>query len=389
MRRLLRRMVDLSASNGTACVLFLLLFLLTLLGTLEQTRYGLYEVQNRYFGSMYLVHYFFGVIPVLLPGVYLLLILLFVNLLVGGIIRARKGLRFIGVITAHAGILLLLLGALIQAEVSTSGHLTLYEGDTSGEFESYYDWEIAVADATGPGPFTEFIIPDDDFLGLNGNRHRLFRHPDLPFALVVDGVLRNCLPRPAAPGASPAFRVIDGFYLEPLPREREAERNVVGAHVTLVDDAGGPLTEALLWGMSQHPFTLSLDGRDWVIDLRKKRHVLPFAIRLDNFTHEFHPGTGIPRVFMSEVTRIEADAEIPVRITMNEPLRHHGYTLYQASWGPANARPGDRLFSTLAVVNNPADQFPLYASIVITLGLAIHFAQRLLAYLRTTKRGTS
>lgn len=389
MRRLLRRMVDLSASNGTACVLFLLLFLLTLLGTLEQTRYGLYEVQNRYFGSMYLVHYFFGVIPVLLPGVYLLLILLFVNLLVGGIIRARKGLRFIGVITAHAGILLLLLGALIQAEVSTSGHLTLYEGDTSGEFESYYDWEIAVADATGPGPFTEFIIPDDDFLGLNGNRHRLFRHPDLPFALVVDGVLRNCLPRPAAPGASPAFRVIDGFYLEPLPREREAERNVVGAHVTLVDGAGGPLTEALLWGMSQHPFTLSLDGRDWVIDLRKKRHVLPFAIRLDNFTHEFHPGTGIPRVFMSEVTRIEADAEIPVRITMNEPLRHHGYTLYQASWGPANARPGDRLFSTLAVVNNPADQFPLYASIVITLGLAIHFAQRLLAYLRTTKRGTS
>ena len=42
---------------------------------------------------------------------------------------------------------------------------------------------------------------------------------------------------------------------------------------------------------------------------------------------------------------------------MNEPLRDGGLVLYQASWGPVGrAGPATPLFSTFAVVRNPADQ---------------------------------
>jgi hypothetical protein len=75
---------------------------------------------------------------------------------------------------------------------------------------------------------------------------------------------------------------------------------------------------------------------------------------------------------------------------MNHPLRHDGYTFFQESWGPGNAAPGDPLFSQFAVVRNPGDQGPLYACIIVSVGLLLHFIQKLLAYMRAeTKRRTS
>ena len=71
---------------------------------------------------------------------------------------------------------------------------------------------------------------------------------------------------------------------------------------------------------------------------------------------------------------------------MNEPLRDGGLVLYQASWGPSNARPGERLFSTLAVVRNPADHWPLAACLVIAAGLLFHFGRMLVGYVRVEMR---
>jgi hypothetical protein len=71
---------------------------------------------------------------------------------------------------------------------------------------------------------------------------------------------------------------------------------------------------------------------------------------------------------------------------MNQPLRHEGFTLYQSSWGPSNARPGDPLFSTFSVVRNPADQWPLYSCLTIAAGLLLHFVRKLLGYLRSENR---
>ena len=81
----LKKSFDFIASYGFACIIFVFLFVLTYLGTIEQVNVGLYEAQKKYFESMIVVHWL-GPIPIVLPGVYLLLVLFTVNLIAGGII---------------------------------------------------------------------------------------------------------------------------------------------------------------------------------------------------------------------------------------------------------------------------------------------------------------
>ncbi len=385
MKHYLGNLYRFLSSYGLSCILFLLLFLLTFLGTLEQINTGIYDVQKKYFESVFLIHELFGVIPVPLPGAYLVMALLAVNLTLGGIVRAGKRPSQWGVLVCHAGILLLVVGAAVQYEFSVSGNLRLFEGEQSSEFESYYEWEIAIADASGAGPYTEYIIPDDRFMDLMGGGTRTFRHPALPFDITLDAVYRNSMPRPADPADQTGGRVVDGFVLASMPPETQAERNAAGAYVRIQPEDGEPI-EGILWGFSQHPLTLELDEALWVVDLRKRRFQMPFTVALDNFTHEVHPGTRMPRKYESEVRKIENGIEHAMTISMNAPLRHRGYTLYQASWGPLDAGPGEPLFSVFAVVNNPADQWPLYATIVMTLGLAVHFTRKLVVYLREQSR---
>jgi len=93
---------------------------------------------------------------------------------------------------------------------------------------------------------------------------------------------------------------------------------------------------------------------------------------------------------MSYITKVNPDGGTEkIRISMNEPLREQGFTFFQASWGPADAKPGDPLYSSFAVVRNPADQWPLYACIVVTVGLVLHFGQKLARYIRAESRRTA
>jgi cytochrome c biogenesis protein ResB len=124
-------------------------------------------------------------------------------------------------------------------------------------------------------------------------------------------------------------------------------------------------------------------GRTFGLELRHEAYPMPYTIQLDDFTKEDYPGLNMPKSFSSDVTVIEGSGRHPVKISMNEPLRQEGLVLYQASWGPSNARPGDPLFSTLAVVRNPADRYPLYSCIVIAIGLVMHFSRKLTRFIRS------
>ena len=148
MRTISNRALELLSSLGLSCVLLLFLGLLTWLGTLEQVEYGLFDVQKRYFESFFLLHSF-GPVTFPLPGANLVLTLLFINLMVGGVLRLRRGAATIGVLTTHLGIALLLVAGFVKMYYSQDGHLTLYPTEQSNEFQSYYRWEIAVSELPG------------------------------------------------------------------------------------------------------------------------------------------------------------------------------------------------------------------------------------------------
>lgn len=380
--------VRFSGSYGLACVLFLFLLLLTFLGTLEQVRHGIYEVQNRYFASFIAWHDVFGLFNVPLPGAFLLLILLSVNVLVGGIIRARKDWSRLGVIVVHLGILVLLAGSFAKHQMAHDGAVTLYEGDTAQTFSSYYDYEIAVAKPQDDGALTEYLIADDGFSHLGADATATFTNPEWPFDVVVTGYAQNSAPQPGAPpGESEA--PVDGFYLASLPRETETAYNMPGAYVTLRGKESGQEHHGILWSQQRHPFAAEIGGTLWSVDLRRAQYKMPFEITLDKFTRELHPRTNIASVYSSEVTKTEGESRQKFLIEMNQPLRHKGYTIYQSGWGPQNARPGDPLFSTLAVVSDPVEQVPLYASLIITVGLLFHYGLKLFRYLRSETRRTA
>lgn len=367
------------SSFALAIVVLFFLLLLTFLGTLEQAETSLFEVQRTYFESLLVWHPVFGV-PVPLPGVYLLLVLLAVNLVCGGLVRIRKGKATIGVLVTHVGVLMLLAGGLVEFHYSTKGHLTLVEGDRAAEYESYYEWEITVAEADGP---REWVVPGELWLHLRRGATATFTHPDLPFRMAVGSPLPHCEPRPASQRREGDFAAVNGWYLASLPRSKEAERDIAGVYVRVEEPDGGA-EDGILWGAQEFPLSVRAGGKDWFVDLHKRRWSVPYAIRLDEFRAEFHPRSGgMAKAFESDVTRFDGSSEQRIRISMNRPLRESGYTFFQSSYN--RARDG-RWISTFSVVRNPADQVPLYACIVMALGLVIHFLRKLLLHIRGTRR---
>jgi len=383
------------SSNGLATILLLLLLLLTFLGTWEQMDEGIFQVQQKYFDSLFLVHWVFDTIPIPLPGVYLLMILLAVNLIVGGVYRVKWRLSKAGILIAHLGIAFLLVAGFLTMKLSVGGYVKLYEGEASSEFLSHNDWEVAIYKVPGPGrqEITEYLIPTPDLEELGGRayRHRskIFTSEKLPFDLELSGYLQNSEPKYVGQHAAKMPNQVDGIYLEERPVDSTSEANVRGVHVKVKEKDSGRETETLLWGLQRHPLTVTVDGARFAIDLRKAQKPLPFAVRLNEFIHELHPRTSMPKVFMSKVTRIEHGTEQEARISMNQPLRHKGYTLYQSSWGPPNAGPDTKLYSVLAVVQNPVDQLPMWATVVICFGILLQSLLRLFLYLRSEAGGRS
>ncbi len=390
MRSLFNPFIKVFSSLGLSVTLLILLSLLTWLGTLEQVDHGLFEVQKKYFESFFLVHEFGDPdvegfhFKLPLPGANLVLCLLFVNLVVGGMIRMRRGASTAGILVVHVGIALLLVAGLVKMYFSEDGHVTLFEGQTADHFESYYRWEVVVTEELEDGSLREHLIPQEFFQAATGSERARVTSEALPFDLELNHFIKNSRPLPKGPMFEVEVPVLDGVFLDETPLAVEAEQNVAGLYFAAI--GAGERTEGLLWGLERAPMTLEADGKRWGIGLRHEQYPMPFTLKLDEFTKVDHPRSTMPKWFSSDVTVIEGEAKRPIEISMNEPLRDRGLVLYQASWGPSNAAPGDPLFSTFSVVRNPADQYPLYACIVIAIGLLLHFTRKLLRFIRAEAR---
>ncbi|MEZ5963287.1 MAG: cytochrome c biogenesis protein ResB [Planctomycetota bacterium] len=376
--RMLRKLFVALGSLKLTVLLLLTLGLLTFLGTLAQIQNGLFQSQKLYFDSWLVLHPVRD-IKVPLPGGQTVMALFFVNLMVGGFIRMRRTRRLAGVYIVHFGIALLLLAGFVKLEFSDDGYMALWEGDSANFFESHYHWELAVT--SGKDTSKEFVVDEGVLQQAHGSRVAL-RHPDLPFDLIVDAYTANADPQPAERSMGTAD-VVEGYSLLALPPSVEREHDTPGAYVTL-RPKGGPERRMVLFGSSMlipRARTLPIADETWTIDLRRRRYPLPFALRVDDFRKEEHPGTTMPKLYESDVTqRVDRD-ERRLKIEMNKPLRDQGYIIFQSSFGPSGPGTFSRYFSQFSVVRNPSDQWPLWSCIVIAVGLLIHFLMMLKRYI--------
>lgn len=336
-----------------------LFFILTFWGTVYQADHGLYESQVRFFNSFYF--FVFEVIP--LPGLLLVLWVLFVNLIAATFTRFNFIKKNLGILVIHVGILSFFLAAFAVFYLTTEANVSFVEGEGKNVAESYQDWEVSVwqneegsfrdvtaYEVTGAKPGTQF-----SFEG---------------FDLITQFYFKNSAPYSEH---AEAFdfeftNVSEIKYLSPSPKEKEPEKNFPGAVFEV--RSSGETKKILLFGGEQVPTSLEVNGEKYFFQLRRKRLPLPFTIKLIDFRKEVHPGTEMARSFESTVEIDTVAGKREVIISMNEPLRYKNITMYQASYGEDGL---GREVSVLATVKNSGRVLPYVSSFLTFFGLAIHF----------------
>jgi hypothetical protein len=368
------------SSYGLAITVLSFLLLDTFLGTISQKDIGLLDSQRIYFDSWWLiqdVNIGGTLIPLPLPGGGLLMVILFFNMLCGAVIRMRKGWRTIGNLISHLAIMFMLAAGFVSYFYKTEGAMPLFEGQASDQYQSYHERTLEVHryDAAGKGDDKALVIPMKHFADLDPGKARTFFAKDLPFEIQVTGYQRNANIVQAEEGEKTA---IDGYRIQPVKNAKEDEANVSAVEIT-VKPKDGAEQKAILWERAQEPFTVKVGDISYAISLSRMKWKLPFAIRLNDFVRELHPGTMKAKKFTSHVTKISSDGkEEPKVVTMNVPVRDQGYVVYQASFSEGSS--GEQ--SVFTVVTNPSDQWPLWSCVAVAIGLIITFLGHLVRFLK-------
>ena len=390
------RVLEALASLKLTVVLFVLSVILVFCGTLAQIDYGIWAVVKMYFRSFFVwmpLQLFFPRtwhiahwIGAPFPGGWTIGALLLINVLAAHVTRFKLTWKRSGIILLHAGVIVLMLGELCTGLFAVEGNMTIPSGASANYIEHMDDMELDVIDPTDAKTDDVVTVIPAAMLHKGG----LIQNELLPFDVKVERYMANSA-EPAAPKPGEDNPATAGFGLKAVaaPKEpgvgvdQDQKVDMPSAYVTLMkkgtDESLGTYFVSAYWDMmGREAQEVDVDARKFQLDLRPRREYKPYTVQLLEFTHSVYPGTEIPKDFSSRVRLLDkANGEDrEVRIRMNEPLRYHGETFYQASF-----LPGDR-GTVLQVVRNPGWLLPYIACALVAVGMAFHFGLSLVGFLR-------
>lgn len=379
MRAVLRSAAEQLASLKLTIVLLALALVLVVFATVDQVHFGIWVVQKTYFRSFVAFgHIPFTLIIFPLPGGYLIGGLLLLNLLCAQFLRFTLTARNVGLHLTHFGIILLLVGELVTGLLSVESHLTLDTGETRNYAEAAFARELAIIDTTDANLDQVWSVPLAKLA-----RREPIALPGCPLTLIPVQFHENAnfAMRSDAPNA-PASPATLGFGSQVVvqPAEPTYKPNEENAPTAFVEIRGpqGVVGTMLATLAIERPQEFTTGGRTYSVVLRRTRIYFDFSLTLVEFRHDKYPGTEIPRNFSSQVRLRSADGkeDREVRIFMNNPLRHGGYTFYQSGF-----KNNDRT-TVLQVVRNPGWLMPYIACVMSGLGLFYHFSVTLAGFLQ-------
>ena len=386
------RFLDFISSLKLTIICLGLAIILVLVGTLAQVNYGIHEVQQRYFQSL-IIWWPAGTegfkIPIF-PGGHLLGGVLLLNLLAAHIRRFQWTWRKLGIQLAHAGLIIMLAGALFTDLFSVESYMRLAPGETKNYSEDSRAIELAVIDQTDKDHDRITAIPEEWL-----RQEKTIAHPSLPFQIIVRHFYQNSRLQPigqAGPTAVPAASQGVGAQVAVTEVRRataENERDLVSAVIEVAPSPSvGGATAASgttgTWLVSDQlgaPQTFSYGGKTWRLLMRQARYYKPYSLTLQKFTHERYAGTGIAKNFATSAKLIdpERNENRDVLIYMNHPLRYRGETFFQSGFEE------NEKATILQVVYNPSFIAPYIACAVVSLGLIVQFAYHFAGFLRRRK----
>ncbi len=379
------------ASLKLSVVLFALSMFLILAGTLAQTNEGVWTVVDSYFRSLFVLiplQIFVPLKVARIPGVLpfpvgmTLGILLFINLLAAHAVRFSLSWKRSGIILAHAGVLLLLVGEFVTGAFAKEGNMSIEEGGSANFVEDSRSSELAVVDPSDPNNDFVVVVPQRM---LARDQSGAIAHGLLPFEIRVDEWMSNSHilgPMQASKAQLARATVGTGKQIAAVPAAPAngvdgAMIDIPAAYITLFS-SGKELGTYMVSPQLNGPQQVDVGGKPYLIQLRFKREYRPYTVTLIDFKHDKFTGTEMARNFSSQVrlTDPENHVDREVLIYMNHPLRHAGETFYQSAFMQ------DDRGTILQVVKNPGWLLPYISCGMVTLGLLMHFGVRLATSVR-------
>lgn len=362
------------ASLKLTLVLLAFSMVLVFAATLDQVNLGIWAVQEKYFRSLAVFGNFGPISVPLFPGGYLVGGLLMLNLCAAFVQRFSLTGRKAGILLAHFGLIVLLVGELLTGLWQEDFHLRLNEGESRNYAESYRDNELALVDVTD-AKFDEVVSIPQERLAEKAP----VQHARLPFRVVPKAFYPNSVLRMRGADSPPSLATAgigQRVVAAPQPMTyKPKEQNLPAAFIEIAA-ADRSLGVFLVSPQLEAAQEFTHEGRTWRIALRARRIYQPYALTLLKFSHDRYAGTEIPKNFSSRLRLTTPDGrdDREVLIYMNNPLRYGGLTFYQAGF-----ENNDRT-SILQVVRNPSWLFPYVASGLMSLGLLVQFGIHLAAF---------
>lgn len=378
MNEILREFIRFFTTLKLTVVLLILAIILVFLATLDQVTLGIWAVQEKWFRSFIVIHFFRGFPLPVFPGGYFIGGLLLINLVTTHLYRFKLSWKKSGIHITHAGLILLLVGELITGIFQREFQMRMDEGETKNYSESPREVELAIIDVSPADHDHVIVVPASRVA-----KSTPLQHPSLPFTLRTLTYYPNSHLglRSQNPDLPPSGANRDiGTRLGAAPRPltfKENERNLPTAIVEL-RSADGILGTWLLSPWLIEPQTFDYAGRTFRLAMRFVREYKPYNLTLEEFTHDRYPGTDIPKNFSSRVLLNDPreGGQREILVYMNNPLRHDGFTFYQAGFD------NDDTTSILQVVTNPGWIIPYISCALLTLGLLVQFGIHLFAFAR-------
>lgn len=290
-----------------------------------------------------------------------------------------------GVVLLHGGIALIMLTELFTAVAAVESQMVIDEGRSATHSDDIRTSELAIIDRA-PSDHDQVTVVPKDLLLKNVGSTAQIDDANLPFTIRVLRWVQNSKARILASGDSnPATA---GFGKQATVDELPAATGVgkgaskvdtSAAHVELTSKKTGKSLGTFLVSQTLEDQPIDVDGHTYDLALRFKRIYHPFSVALKDFRFDRYAGTNTAKNFSSEVTfkdpshNVEHDAII----SMNNPLRYGGTTLYQSSYDEETEKA-----TVLQVVKNASWMTPYVGCMLVAIGMLAHFGSMLVRFLQ-------
>ena len=130
---------------------------------------------------------------------------------------------------------------------------------------------------------------------------------------------------------------------------------------------------AAAWVMLRQEASLPLGATPILVEYRPASRELPFAVKLLDFRKIDYPGTQMAAGFESDVQLTDPQRGVILmrKISMNNPLKYRGYSVFQSSYVPGAVET-----TILSVRNDPGTPFVYAGFLIVILGVASMFMVR-------------